>query len=142
MTSDNVDYSELCSKAMRKELSRFPVKKEKSESLLSDEQGQGFQDVSSAYRIINSETATVIIDIDLVEKLERGIPVSWQEIQEMSVQLWMTKINKLKLREISGCQKDDIYSWIDTYEYDANFLGIMGGILEPETFFKETGGVI
>ncbi len=142
MTSDDVDYSELCSKAMRKELSRFPAKKEKSESLLSDEQGQGFQDVSSAYRIINSETATVIIDIDLVEKLERGIPVSWQEIQEMSVQLWMTKINKLKLREISGCQQDDIYSWIDTYEYDANFLGIMGGILEPETFFKETGGII
>ncbi len=137
-----VDYSELCSKAIRKELSRFPRKKAKSELLLSDEKERNFQEVSATYRIIDSETATVVIDACLVEKLEMGIPVSWQKIQEMSVQLWMTKINKLKLHHISGCQKDDIYSWIDIYEYDADFLGIMGGIFQPETFFKETGGLI
>ncbi len=142
MTSDEIDSSELCSKAIRKELSRFPEKKTKSELLLSEEQKQGFQEVSTAYRIIDSDTATVIVDTSLVEKLEMGIPVNWQEIQENSVQLWMTKINKLKLQEIRGCRQDGIYSWIDSYEYDAYFLGIMGGILQPEAFFKETGGVI
>lgn len=142
IVSDEMDSSELCSKAMRKELSRFPVKKAKSELLLSEEQKQGFQEVSAAYKIIDSKTATVIIDVSLVEKLEKGIPVNWQEIQENSVQLWMARIDKLKLQEIRGCHQDGIYSWVDRYEYDADFLGIMGGILRPETFFKETGGVI
>jgi len=142
MIGDEVDNSDLCSKAIRKELSRFQEKKTKSELLLSEEQKQGFQEVSSAYRIIDSETATVIVDASLVEKLELGIPVNWQAVQENSVQLWVNKIEKLKLQEIRGCQQDGIYSWIDTYEYDGNFLGIMGGILRPETFFKETGGVI
>ncbi len=142
MTGDNVDYSELCSKAIRKELSRSPVKKTKSELLLSDEQGQDFQKVSTAYRIIDSETATVIVDVGLVKKLETGVTVNWQEIQKNSVQLWMARIDKLELKEIRGCKQDGIYSWIDTYEYDTSFLGIMGGILQPEAFFKETGGVL
>lgn len=142
MISDDMDSSELCSKAIRKELSRFPEKKTKSELLLSEEQKQGFQEVSKDYRIIDSETATVIVHAGLVKKLEMGIPVNWQTIQESSVQLWMSKIKKLQLHVIKGCQQDDIYSWIDSYEYDADFLGIMGGILNPENFFKETGGVI
>jgi len=142
MLNDGINSSELCSKSVRKELSRFPAKKEKSDQLLLEEQKQGFQEVSAEYQIIDSETATVIVEGSLVEKLEMGIPVSWQEIQENSVQLWMNRIEKLKLREIIGCKQDGIYSWIDRYEYDASFLGIMGGILKPEAFFKETGGVI
>ncbi len=142
MIGDEVDTSDLCGKAIRKELSRFQTKKTKSEQLLSEELKQGFQEVSTAYRIIDSETATVIVDTSLVKKLETGVPVKWQAIQENSVQLWVNKIEKLKLQEIRGCQRDGIYSWIDTYEYDGNFLGIMGGILQPETFFKETGGLL
>lgn len=142
MTKDKVDASELCSKAIRNELLRFQVKKDKSKWLLLEEQKQGFQEVSAKYRIIDSETATVIVDKSLVEKLEMGIPVNWQEIQESSVQLWMSKIENLKLKNIRGCKNDDIYSWIDSYEYDASFLGIMGGILNPEAFFKETGGLV
>jgi len=142
IAAEEIDSSSLCSKAIRKELSRFPAKKAKSEDLLTDEQKQGFQDVSSEYQIINADTATVIVSTELVEKLEMGIPVSWQVIQENSVQLWMPRIEKLKLHEIMGCQHDGVYSWIDSYEYDADFLGIMGGILQPETFFREAGGVI
>jgi len=142
MTSGDTDNSELCSKAIRKELSRFPVKKTKSEALLLEDQLQGFQEVSKAYKIIDSDTATVIIDAGLVGKLEMGVPVNWQDIQKNSVQLWVARIDKLQLKGIRGCRQDDIYSWVDTYGYDADFLGIMGGILQPEAFFKETGGVI
>jgi len=141
MTSDNMDGSKLCSKAVRKELSRFPAKKTKSELLISADQKQNFQEVSENYRIIDSGTATVIIDVNVVKKLEMGIFVNWQEIQENSVQLWMAKIDKLELPEIRGCSQDGIYSWINCYEYDAEFLGIMGGILQPEIFFRETGGL-
>jgi len=140
--SDKMDSSELCSKAIRKELSRFPVKKSKSELLILEEQKQGFQEVSTEYRIIDSETATIIIDAKLVEKLEHGIPVNWQDLQNNSVQLWANKIKKFHLKPIVGCAQDDIYSWTDTYDYDPLFLGIMAGIIDPEVFFKETGGVI
>lgn len=142
LNADDIDGSELCTKAIRKELSRFPAKKEKSKMLLAEEIKQSFQEVSNEYRIIDSDTVTVIVNKDLVANLEKGVPVSWSIIQENSVQLWMNNIKKLGLKEIAGCQKDGIYSWIDRYEYDADFLGIMGGILNPETFFKETGGVL
>ncbi len=138
---DEADYNSLCSLAIRKELSRFRIKEEKSKQLLLDEEKQGFQEVSRDYRIIDSDTATVIIDRSLIEKLELGIPVSWQTIQNHSVQLWTHKVSQLRLREIKGCKQDGIYSWIDSYDYDPNFLGIMSGSLQQEIFFKEAGGV-
>jgi len=139
--NDKMDSSVLCSKAIRKELSRFPVKKSKSELLISEEQKQSFQEVSTDYRIIDSETATVIIDKGLVKKLEQGVPVNWQDLQNNSVQLWANKIKKFNLKPIAGCLHDDIYSWIDTYDYDPQFLGIMAGVLDPKYFFTVDGGV-
>jgi len=133
MISDEVDYSDLCSKAIRKELSRFPEKKIKSELLLSEEQKQGFHEVSNTYRIIDSETATVIIDAKLVEKLEHGFPVNWQDLQNSSVQLWMRKIDKLNLQPIANCSQDNIFSWIDAYEYDPDFLGIMPDLINSKS---------
>lgn len=139
---DDADYNSLCSLAIRKELSRFSKKEDKSKQLLSDEEKHGFQEVSRDYRIIDSDTATVIIDRNLIEKLKMGIPVNWQTIQKYSVQLWMNKISKLHLHEIRGCKQDGIYSWVDSYDYDPNFLGIMSGLLQQEIFFQNAGGVI
>jgi CRISPR/Cas system-associated endonuclease/helicase Cas3 len=141
IVKDEANYNSLCSLAIRKELSRFPKKEDKSKKLLSEEEKQGFQEVSRDYRIIDSDTATVIIDRSLVEKLKMGIPVGWQTIQKHSVQLWTNKINKLQLGEIRGCRQDGIYSWIDSYDYDPKFLGIMSGILQQELFFQAAGGV-
>ena len=133
MISDEMDSSELCRKAIRKELSRLSVKKTKSELLLAEEQKQGFQEVSKEYKIIDSETATVIIDARLVEKLEHGFPVDWQDLQNNSVQLWMRKIAKLNLQPIANCSQDDIFSWVDAYEYDPHFLGIMPDLINSKT---------
>ena len=133
IVSDEVDSSELCSKAIRKELSRFPEKRNKSELLLSEEQKQGFQEVSTTYRVIDSDTATVIIDAKLVEKLEHGFPVNWQDLQNNSVQLWMQKIAKLNLRPIVNCSQDNIFSWTDAYEYDPSFLGIMPDLINSKS---------
>ncbi len=142
IVNERMDSSDLCSKAIRKELSRFPEKKSKSELLILEEQKQGFQEVSTGYRIIDSETATVIIDKGLVKKLEQGVPINWQDLQNNSVQLWANKIRNFNLKPIVGCAQDDIYSWTDTYDYDPHFLGIMAGIIDPVVFFQETGGVI
>lgn len=144
--------STLCTTALRKEFSRGQEikkyldtelnKKEYSDELLLDESKCNFQTISQCYKVIESNTATVIIDAKLVKKLERGIPIDWQDLQNNSVQLWANKIKKFNLKPIVGCLHDDIYSWTDTYDYDPQFLGIMAGIIEPELFFKETGGTI
>lgn len=131
--SSEMDSSELCSRAIRKELSRFPAKKTKSDLLLSEEKKQGFQKISTDYKIIDSDTATVIIDARLIEKLEHGFPVNWQDLQNSSVQLWMRKIAKLNLQPIANCSQDNIFSWIDVYEYDPNFLGIMPDLINSKT---------
>jgi CRISPR/Cas system-associated endonuclease/helicase Cas3 len=138
----NNTINSLCTKALRKEFSRFPAKEERSIELLVDEIARNFQAIDGDYKVINSNTVTVIVDADLVRKLEFGLPVSWQSIQENSVQLWINKANKLNLEPVKGCLHDGIYSWTDSYEYDPAFLGIMAGILNPEIFFKETGGVL
>ncbi len=152
IVNPSYSISELCTIAIRKEFSRVKDKKkyldteinkkEYSDKLLEDELECNFQSVSKCYKVIDSSTATVIINAGLVEKLELGIPVNWQELQNNSVQLWANKITKFNLKPISGCVHDDIYSWTDTYDYDPQFLGIMAGIIDPEIFFKETGGVI
>lgn len=98
--------------------------------------------IDDNYKVIKSDTYTVIVDAELVEKMEAGVPVSWQSIQENSVQLWVNRINKLNLKAVKGCIQDNIYSWTDTYEYDPDFLGIMAGIINPKKFFEDTGGVL
>jgi len=137
-----ITINSLCTTAIRKEFSRFPVKKEYSEELLSNESSCNFQFVGKNYQVIKSDTITVIVDKNMVKQLELGVPVNWQHIQDNSVQLWRNKVAKLGLRTIQGCSQDDLYSWTDTYEYDPQFLGIMAGIVNPNVVFTEHGGVI
>jgi CRISPR/Cas system-associated endonuclease/helicase Cas3 len=139
--ASKITLTSLCTTAIRKEFSRFPVKKEHSEELLINESSCNFQFVSKNYQVIKSDTITVIVDKILVKQLEQGAPVNWQKIQDNSVQLWSNRVKTLGLKEIQGCLNDGIYSWTDTYEYDPHFLGIMAGIINPNIFFTEQDGV-
>lgn len=141
MILPDISLTDLSTAALRKEFSRYPEKVKAAEKLMKEEKKLNFQQVSDTYKIINSDTATVIVDQDLVEKLKLGIPIGWQTIQDNSVQLWSSKIKKLKLNPIDKCSKDHIYSWIDSYEYDSEFLGIMGGIINTDNFFKTEYGI-
>jgi len=132
-----IDITEISTTSLRKEFSRFPQKRKKSETMLEQERKLNFQEVSKDYRVIASETATVIVSKEIVEKLKKGIPINWRTIQENSVQLWFNKINKLHLVPIDS--ESGIYSWVDTYEYEPLFLGIMYGLIKVDDFFKNGG---
>ena len=54
----------------------------------------------------------------------------------------MNKIKNFNLKPIRGCSNDNIYSWVDTYEYDGCFLGIMAGLLNVDNFFNNEYGII
>ena len=141
MILPDVSLTDLSTAALKKEFSRYPEKVKAADKLMKEEEKLNFQQVADSYKIINSDTATVIVDQDLVEKLKLGIPVGWQTIQNNSVQLWSHRIKELRLNSIDKCSKDHIYSWIDSYEYDSEFLGIMGGIIKTENFFKTEYGI-
>ena len=144
LTSGSLSITELSTIALRKEYSRISKKEELRDLLFSEEEKCNFQQVSELFKVINSNTATVIVDKEIVKKLDLKIPVNWNKIQEKSVQLWMYKIDKLKLRPIKNCENDKIYSWIDSYQYDPDFLGIMEGILtlKGEFYIQQGGGYI
>ena len=135
------DLIALSTKALKREMARSGDKEKLAISLDENEGDNNFQEVMTDFRVINSDTATVVVDRELVEKLERGIPVKWQEIQMKSVQLWHSKISKLHLKPIKNVPNGELYSWIDTYTYDPDFIGIMGGLLSVSDFFEKKGGV-
>lgn len=110
----------------------------KSEKLLEDEQSLSFQDVQKDFHIISADTRTVVVDDKLIGKIESGIPIDWKGIQNNSVQLWVTKIDKLGLRPLRG--SNDIFSW--NSRYDSEFLGIMLGVLEQQEFTNNGGSII
>lgn len=108
--------------------------------LVEAENSCDFQNVLNEYRIINSETYTVITKSSIVETLKLGYYVDWKDIQKHSVQLWINKIQNFHLMPIPNAQMDNVYSWTDTYEYN-DFLGIFAGVIDVDEFFEQTGGV-
>lgn len=85
------------------------------------------RDVTKLMKVIAADTRTVVVDRDLISRLENPDPKvhpSWSEMMQGSVQLWGTKLDTFAVRPIRG--SDELYAW--TLGYDA-FLGIMAGVL-------------
>lgn len=140
LQSQTNSFTELTTIALRKEFSRNKQNQEFAETLFQNELKNNFQQVDREFKVINANTATVVVNASIVEALERGY-ADWRLVQKHSVQLWFNKIGKLELKKIRGCENDEIYSWIDSYEYD-DFLGIYAGLIKPMNLFKNHGGVI
>ena len=97
------------------------------EQLREEECACEFENVAEKFRVIDSDTVTLVIGENLKLELENHERVDWKEIQNSSVQIWVNKADKLRLNNIVGYP--DIYFW--PYLYD-NFLGYMAGVLENE----------
>ena len=118
----------LCTKALLMELKEslsFREKISKAERILD------FETVEEEFKVINSDTVSVLIDEELAKKIKNYEDVSWKDIQNASVQIWSKKINKLSLEEI----RKGFYYW--SYDYDGELIGYMDGLLEIEEFSKE-----
>jgi superfamily II DNA/RNA helicase len=113
---------DLCTNALKREIRLAGTF---SDSLLKSEEGLRFPRVERDFRVIASDTRTVIIGEDLVKKLEKHLPVDWRDIQESSVQIWGYRLNDLRIPEVFGYP--GMYKW--TYSYD-DFIGYMAGILK------------
>ena len=128
--------AESCTEALRRELRLDPG----SESLLAKvakaESLMNFPEVEKLFRIISADTRTVLVDKDVVKRIESFEPVNWRDIQRNSVQIWGYRIEELHVPELN-CHSG-VYAWHLDY---SPFLGIMEGILGLAEFERNGGGV-
>jgi phosphate starvation-inducible protein PhoH len=123
---------DLCTNALKREIRLSGTF---SDSLLKSEKGLRFPQVERDFRVIASDTRTVIVGENLVKKLENHLPVDWRDIQKSSVQIWGYRLNDLRIPEVLG--HPGMYKWI--YGYN-DFIGYMAGILPVEAIQKGIGG--
>jgi CRISPR/Cas system-associated endonuclease/helicase Cas3 len=122
----------LCTEALKREIR---MAGEELEKLLRAEQEMRFPQVENEFKVIKSDTRTVIINDDISKRIENFERVEWREIQNNSVQIWGYKLNALEIVEING--KPGVHKW--TLAYDV-FIGYMAGVLTVEEFTKGLGG--
>jgi len=115
---------DLCTNALKREIRLAGTF---SNTLLNSEEGLRFPQVEKEFRVVASDTRTVIVDVELINKLENHLPVDWRDIQKSSVQIWGYRLDNLRIPEVLW--HPGMYKW--TYAYD-DFIGYMAGVLPVE----------
>lgn len=118
------DVSQAVTEALRRELVRKDVR-DRADKLREREKLEEFPEVAELYQVIDSDTRVVVVDPDLVRRLEQHGRVTWRELMRGSVQIWAKKVEKLSLR--SFAHHEELYYW--TSGYDSDFLGYLAGVL-------------
>jgi hypothetical protein len=113
---------DLCTNALKHEIRLAGTF---TNALLKSEAGMRFPQIEKDFRVIATDTRIVVIDENMVSKLENHQPVNWRDIQNTSVQIWGYRLDYLRIPEISSYP--GIHKWI--YHYD-DFIGYMAGILK------------
>lgn len=127
LISEGCDISpDLCTNALKHEIRLAGAF---SDSLLKSEKGLRFPQVEKDFRVIASDTRTVVVDTGMVKKLEDHLLVDWRDIQKASVQIWGYRLDALRIPEVLG--HPGMYKW--SYAYN-DFIGYMAGILPVEAF--------
>ena len=122
--------SELAKDAMRREVTS--ADEERVRQIRDAEDEMEYRQVSDLCRVIDSDTRTVVIDMELAEKLRRAERVSYRQLLLHSVQIWARKIDKLPVAPVlvnrtRQYDSNALYEW--RAEYDPDFLGYMSGLM-------------
>ena len=98
--------------------------KERGE-LPKQERRLNFEYVAENYKVIDAKTFTVVVDAELIRRLDARERIKSREIMLGSVQMWRYKIAALALSEFDHFP--GLFKW--TAPYDPKFLGYMEGVL-------------
>jgi len=115
---------ELMTLALERELIQDSAER-RIEDLRTAQQTASYLKVAELTRLIATDTRLVVVDPELVGTLGQRAKAGWKKLLAGSVQLWSSRIMKLKLEPVPGFA--DVYMW--GYEYEPEFLGIMAGVL-------------
>lgn len=123
---DNLTPS-YCTELVRMELNI--IANGKGKKLLIMEENRQFEEIKKEFNVIDNATATVIIDKDLIRRIELGEKVQYNEIVRNSIQLWFTKIEKIEdminLNIIKDLNEREYYVWNEEYDTESGIGKIM-----------------
>lgn len=122
IVSPNAEPAELVTRAMQLEIEAAGGLAEKIVKL---ENAHDYPAVADEFRIIRSETRTVVVDSHVKERVEKRESVLSSEIMRHSIQLWSDRIKDLGMEPVFP--GSDLYLW--NAPYDPMLLGIMKGII-------------
>jgi CRISPR-associated endonuclease/helicase Cas3 len=117
--------SAAVSEALRRELILKDVRTAADE-LSQLEADEEWADVGRLYRVIDSDTETVVVDPELVKRITTRARVTWRELVRGSVQIWRRKVLDLRILRLDR-EGVDLFYW--TGPYDGEFLGYMAGVI-------------
>lgn len=123
---------ELCKEAMRREVRNLNQGRCENDPIVKAEKARQFPDVQEQFKVISSNTITVVVDENLRDRLEaRGKrwTVTSSELQQNTVAIYSTKAIQYGVVRIDGF--NELYAW--TLAYD-DFLGYMAGVLTVINF--------
>lgn len=127
----------LVTEALRREL--MSDTGEKHKRLQKMEREMDYPEVARLYQVISSNSILVLVNQQIIEKLEKREKVYPKEINRNSVQVWMNKIGKTCAYPMD--KFPGIYA-LSEDNYDKTFLGYMKGMLKIIQIDSEGGGVI
>jgi len=118
-----------CKEAMRREVRDRNQGRCEDDPIVKAEKARKFPEVDEKFKVIASNTVTVVVDDELLRRLERREKVEPFELQLKTVNIYSTNAMKYGIAPIHGF--DNLYRW--TLKYD-NFLGYMAGVLPLKNF--------
>jgi CRISPR/Cas system-associated endonuclease/helicase Cas3 len=129
--------ADLVTEALRREL--MSDTGERHKRLQKMEREMDYPEVARLYQVISSNTILVLVNQQIIEKLEKREKVYPKEINRNSVQIWMNKIAKTCAYPMDNFP--GIYA-LSEDNYDKTFLGYMKGMLKLIQIDSEGGAVI
>ncbi len=133
---ENLVNPESSTEAMRREIRQDGLRKIADE-ICRCELAMKFPDVEKLFKVIESNTLTVIVDKTLKERIENRDKVTPDEIQKGSVQIWSDKEVKYDMQPILGFP--NLRFWNLAYD---SFLGYMAGVLKLLYVQQDSGAII
>lgn len=117
---------EACTEALKLEIAE-QGNSEKIETLFKHELTKKFPTVTEDFKVIASDTVTVLMPGSLLDAIREGARADWKALQSQCVQIWATRKLDFGLHPIEAVP--GLFEW--TLAYD-DFIGYMAGALDVE----------
>lgn len=124
------DITQLATESLQREI-QIKDREDAAKSLVEAEKEQDYPKIADLARLIKTDTRTVLIDDGkeggIVHRLKSFEPVSANEIQNNSVQIWFSEklFKQLDIEPLKN--RPEFYRW--KHAYDPHLLGYMAGVL-------------
>lgn len=129
MYRENMIAPEHCSEAMKREVRNRNQGMCADDPIVKAEKNSNFPDVKEKFRVIPSNTMTVIVDEDLRLRIENHEKIDFREIQMKSVSIYTAKATSFAVAPLQS--HFDLSAWTLTYD---DFIGYMAGVLTVADF--------